>query len=150
MIEKFRIDRSPGFLLSRANASMRSRFNSALNEKGIEATAEQYGLLSIINENPGTIQSDIGVKSGKDKTNVTRMLKLLETRGFIKRKKDPEDSRVFRIFITNSGRNLLEKMRPLAVATNREALAGINPEEITRFMTILDKIHSNTAEGEKS
>jgi DNA-binding MarR family transcriptional regulator len=150
MNKNFRIDRSPGFLLSRANASMRSSFNSALNEKGIDATAEQYGLLSIINENPGTTQSDIGLKSGKDKTNVARMLKLLETRGSIKREKDPEDSRVFRIFITDSGRNLLKKMTPLAMDVNREALAGIDSGEITLFLAILDRIHSNTDEGEKA
>lgn len=78
MNNNFNINESLGFLISITNASIRTFFNRAIKKNGIEATAEQWGILNIVKESPGIIQNDIAGKSMKDKTNVTRILDLLE------------------------------------------------------------------------
>lgn len=140
----FEFKKSLGFLISITNASMRSFFNRAIKENDIEATAEQWGLLNIIQGSPGIIQSDIAEKSLKDKTNVTRMLDLLEKNRYIERKSDNNDRRLYRIYITSNGESLLKNLIPIANKINEKATQGLNKEELKIFIKVLNRINNNT------
>jgi MarR family transcriptional regulator, organic hydroperoxide resistance regulator len=144
MNRKFKLNKSLGFLLSKTNASMRIYFNKAIKENGLDATAEQWGLLNIIHEFPGIIQSNIAEKSMKDRTNITRMLDVLEKNRFIERKSDKDDRRLYRIYITDKGESLLKSLIPVAMSVNEKASYGLNKNELKIFIEILYKIYKNT------
>ncbi len=144
MIRKFNFNKSLGFLLSKTNASMRTYFNKAIKENSIDATAEQWGLLNIIQEFPGIIQSDIAEKSMKDRTNITRMLDLLEKNRLIERKSDRDDRRLYRIYITDKGETLLNSLIPVAMSVNEKASKRLSKNELKIFIEILNKIYNNT------
>lgn len=142
----FDLAESLGFLVSGANASMRAGFNRAIGEAGIAATAEQWGVLNIVRSSPGIIQSVLAERSMKDRTNVTRMLDLLEKNGHIERRSDADDRRSYRIYITAAGVSLLDRLRPLAVAVNKKATRGFTGEESRLLTGLLKKIHANMSE----
>ena len=139
----FNLAESLGFLVSGANASMRAGFNRAIGEAGIAATAEQWGVLNIVRASPGIIQSEIAERSMKDRTNVTRMLDLLEKNGHIERRADADDRRSYRIYITSSGEALLERLAPIADAVNMKAAKGLTAGERRLLGELLEKIHRN-------
>ena len=142
----FNLAGSLGFLVGRANAAMRAGFNRAIAGAGIAATTEQWGVLNIVRASPGIIQSVLAERSMKDRTNVTRMLDLLEKNGHIERRSDADDRRSYRIYITTAGEELLERLRPLAVAVNKKATRGFTGEERRLLTGLLKKIHANMSE----
>ncbi len=144
MAMDFDLSASTGFLLSRANSSLRAHFNRLIRESGIDATAEQWGLLNIIRSSPGIIQSELAERSMKDRTNVTRMLDLMSKRGLVVRKGDPADRRMFRLFITAGGESLLKQIAPLAVQANKTAVRGLARDEVKALAKLLTAIYHNT------
>lgn len=142
-MDDFNIKDSLGYLISKANGLMRINFTRRLNEEGLNATAEQWGILNIINAFPGLTQSEIAEKSLKDKTNVTRMLDVLEKNGNIERQADKKDRRAYRIFITSKGDELLQKMIPLAIESNEMAATGIEKEQLDQFKENLKTLLNN-------
>lgn len=142
----FDLTESLGFLVSRANASMRAGFNRAIGEAGIAATSEQWGILNIVRSSPGIIQSEIAERSIKDRTNVTRMLDLLERNGHIERRSDANDRRSYRIYITAAGVSLLDRLLPLAAAVNQKATRGFTGEDLRLLTGLLKRIHANMSE----
>jgi MarR family transcriptional regulator, organic hydroperoxide resistance regulator len=147
MKNAFNLETSLGYLMGRTHASMRMSFNRAIKEAGIEATAEQWGLLNIIKASPGIIQSELAERSIKDRTNVTRMLDVLETGGYIRRARDARDRRAYRISITEKGSALLLRLVPLAIRTNEEAARGLGAKEIQALTDMLDILYRNTKGG---
>lgn len=139
----FDLTGSLGFLVGRANAAMRAGFNRAIAGAGIAATTEQWGVLNIVRASPGIIQSEIAERSMKDRTNVTRMLDLLEKNGHIERRADADDRRSYRIYITSSGEALLERLAPIADAVNMKAAKGLTAGERRLLGELLEKIHRN-------
>ncbi len=140
----FDLNASTGFLLSRANSSLRAHFNKLIRESGIDATAEQWGLLNIIRSSPGIIQSELAERSMKDRTNVTRMLDLMAKRGLVERKDDPNDRRTFRLFITKNGESLLGQIAPLAARANKTAVRGLSRTDAKALAKLLTAIYHNT------
>ena len=139
----FNLAGSLGFLVGRANAAMRAGFNRAIAGAGIAATTEQWGVLNIVRASPGIIQSVLAERSMKDRTNVTRMLDLLEKNGHIERRADADDRRSYRIYITSSGEALLERLAPIADAVNMKAAKGLTAGERRLLGELLEKIHRN-------
>jgi len=143
-MDRFDLDTSLGFLLSRTNASMRAALNRAIRETGIDASAEQWGVLNIVAASPGITQSGIAERSLKDKTNITRMLDALEKAGYVERTSDNTDRRLYRIFITRKGESLLKGLIPLAQAVNDKAARGVPARELRAFTAVLERIYRNT------
>ena len=139
----FDINDSLGYLVSNANALIRLSFTHLINEKGLNATAEQWGILNVVKVFPGLTQSEIAEKVIKDKTNVTRMLDVLEKNGNIERQADKKDRRAHRIFITSEGEKLLDKLTPLASEINEIGANGTDKEDIRVLKDGLKKIIDN-------
>lgn len=75
----------------------------------LDITYPQYLVMMVLWENDGLPVNSIGEKLYLDSGTLTPLLKRLENKGFIERKRKKEDERVVEVFITESGRNLHEK-----------------------------------------
>lgn len=142
-MNNFNINDSLGFLLGQTNSLMRYQFNKRIKEKGFNTTVEQWGILNIVNTFPGITQSEIASKGRKDKTNITRMLDLLEKNGNVERKSSKNDRRQHNIYITNKGEKLLNDIIPISAEVNKLSVKGLNQEELVKFTSLLKKIHIN-------
>lgn len=74
-------------------------------------TSPRFYALTHINEEPGLSSSKLSDRLLCDKSNVTRIVKGLETEGFIVRKPHETDGRTLRLYLTESGSAVLAKVQ---------------------------------------
>ncbi len=84
--------------------------------------------------------SEIARRTHVDKAWISRSLNQLEEKRLIKRAIDKADSRCILITLTKRGSNLLEKVRPVAQASEGQMLTGLNR---AKFKTELDQLMEN-------
>jgi DNA-binding MarR family transcriptional regulator len=75
----------------------------------LDITYPQYLVMMVLWENDGLPVNHIGEKLYLDSGTLTPLLKRLEAKGFILRKRKKEDERVVEVFITESGKALQSK-----------------------------------------
>jgi DNA-binding MarR family transcriptional regulator len=119
---------------------MKTYFTKVIKQHGLHVTPEQWAVLVFVFKEPGTSQTEIAKRSLKDKTNVTRILDVLEKNGYITRKPDAHDRRRYRIYLTNDGETVLQQLIPIADDVNKTSSQGINEQELLKFKTLLNHI----------
>ncbi|WP_296717677.1 MarR family winged helix-turn-helix transcriptional regulator [Erythrobacter sp.] len=72
-----------------------------------------------------------------DKVAVNRAVKVLEERGLVARVANPVDGRSHLLALTEEGRSIHAEVMPLALATERDLLAGLDPDEVDAVRRVL-------------
>ena len=137
------IQDSPGFIIYRTALALKSALQRFFKENGYEITAEQWGIIRHLWEEEGLSQREIGEKASKDKPNITRMHDALEKKRFIFRQPDPRDRRKYCIYLTKEGRQLHERLFPLAQHLREKAIQNLAQQEINLLKATLNKIYRN-------
>jgi len=145
--ELFPIEELLGFWVYRMQTQGTALLGRRLRLAGYDITPEQFGVLARLREDQGMNQRQLGEKTLKDRHNVTRILNLLERRGYIERRPDITDKRIYRIFMTESGRDLQEKLTPIVTSHLDQLLDGLSPEELRTMRAILEHIVGNIEKG---
>jgi DNA-binding MarR family transcriptional regulator len=122
------------------------RFKTA----GYDITPEQFGVLARLRVQQGLNQSQLGDRMLKDRHNITRILNLLEKRGYIERRPDASDRRIFRIFLTESGREIQKELTPIVVKHLDELLDGVHDQDREAIRKILERIVANIQKCSRS
>lgn len=108
----------------------------------LEITYPQYLVMMILWNGDGLTVSHIGEKLFLDSGTLTPLLKRLETKGFIVRKRKKEDERVVEVFLADTGKELQKKA--CAIPGKIQEKIGIQPEELLELketvLKILNKI----------
>ncbi|ADU28993.1 MarR family winged helix-turn-helix transcriptional regulator [Evansella cellulosilytica] len=104
---------------------------------------EQNLIMLLLWEKDGQSQHQISQKLKKDKTNIARMAVNLEQKGFVHRVNCSEDRRSVKLFLTQEGRELGEKVIPIAEDFNDKVIHGISKEELKLLEETLTKISKN-------
>lgn len=73
-----------------------------------------FAILTLIANNPGITQVEIAKAAGRDKSSVTKTLRILEDQGLITRVRGEEDRRSYGSFVTESGTDLQRRMEQKA------------------------------------
>lgn len=136
-------DDSLGFLISKAHQFMKNHFTRLLKANQLDVTVEQWALVNIVCNAPGVSQSEISAITRTDKTSITRMLDLLEKKGYIVRKNDRHDRRMYRIHATTKGVKMVAAVAPLAEEVNRLSQSGLSHKEVRLLKTMLKRVRSN-------
>lgn len=69
-------------------------------------TADQFVFMSILDDEGGITQKELGKRAYSDANTTTNMLKLLEKRGLVERKTDVRDRRAIRVYLTPEGKEV--------------------------------------------
>jgi DNA-binding MarR family transcriptional regulator len=149
MAELFPIDELLAFWVYRVQtqggALLWRRFRAA----GYDITPEQFGVLARLREQEGVNQSQLGEKMLKDRHNLTRILNLLEKRGCIERRQDSADKRIYRLFLTESGKDLQEKLTPIVTGHLDQILDRVTTDDRKNMRRILEQIVGNIEKGSR-
>jgi len=115
------------------------RLSEAIARLASRTFETQFGLrntdlriLNILDGANGISVNEIARRAHVDKAWVSRSLRELEERGLVRRGADKSDSRVSIIDLTARGRGLLDKVRPVALASEARLLAGVDGESFKR------------------
>ncbi|WP_245629922.1 MarR family winged helix-turn-helix transcriptional regulator [Domibacillus robiginosus] len=104
---------------------------------------EQNLIMMLLWERDGRTQQELSERLEKDKTNITRMVSSLEQKGFIKRVTETCDRRSVRIFLTEAGTALQDKVIPVIETFHQTITAGITKKELDEVHRILTKMRAN-------
>jgi DNA-binding MarR family transcriptional regulator len=74
------------------------------------------------------------------KNTISALLRGLEEQGLIQRKLDPNDLRVFRILLTQAGRDLILTTAPRRLAGLNQLVAGLELDETKQLIRLLEKL----------
>ncbi|HEX6922897.1 MAG TPA: MarR family transcriptional regulator [Bacillales bacterium] len=114
-----------------------------LNLRMHEITPEQWTVLRFLGERDGITQKEISEVSGKDQPTVTRILNIMDRKGWIRRQANDEDRRSFLIFLTMDGRLLLEELSPVVEETFTKILDGVTRQDQETLKRILQQMDVN-------
>ena len=127
------IDQTVDYHLRSTLFAMRRMYNLLAAENGI-TQGIGYALVNIGKE--GIPATKIAPLMGMTSSSLSRLLKTMESDGFIYRKPDKADRRVVRIFLTKKGLKMREKIKNVVLAFNFELLEKISPEEMAVFSRV--------------
>ena len=77
-------------------------------EREVGLSTATWFLLSMLIEEDGISQGEVSHRFEVDPSRITRIAQRLQDEGLLRRKRDPEDNRVVRLYITEEGRLLIE------------------------------------------
>jgi DNA-binding MarR family transcriptional regulator len=143
LMSKSSSEYSLGYTIGKTNWYMKTLLNKLLREERCSITNEQWFVLKVINENPGSSQTEIAQRSQKDKTNVTRILDLLEKSAYIERRRDDRDRRMYRIHPTSEGKKVLKAVIPVTQRTDEICTNSLTKKQITEIIKLLDLVCTN-------
>lgn len=104
-----------------------------------------FALLSIDKE-VGTPSTFISNRMGMEATSLTRTLKTLEEKGFIYRKKNPEDGRGVLIYLTQLGKEKRELSKNAVLKFNEVLKENIDQDKLNTFIEVAEQINDLISE----
>ncbi|HEU5138650.1 MAG TPA: MarR family transcriptional regulator [Bacillales bacterium] len=114
-----------------------------LNLRFYDITPEQWTILRFLGERDGITQKELSEASGKDQPTVTRILNIMDRKGWIRRHSNSGDRRSFLIRLTMEGRILLDELQPVVEETFSAVLDGISSEDLEMLKRVLRQMDAN-------
>jgi DNA-binding MarR family transcriptional regulator len=133
--------RNLGFLMKDVTRLWVRHFESHAGEIGM--TLNQARALVLLSRNEGCTQARLAEVCEIDPMTLVRVLDRMEKDGFLERRPDPSDRRVYRLFLKPASDPLLAEINRIADRARGEALAGISSDERKQLMGLLERVHAN-------
>ena len=131
------------YTLESATKAYRRFAQARLSAAGIDITIDQWLVLKTIHESADVTLQQVGAAVFKDFASITRIVQLLERKGLLRRKPHPTDGRRSELVLTSAGASVIRTVEPIAQANRRQALHGIDADEVARLRAVLKRITEN-------
>ncbi|MBI1976975.1 MAG: MarR family transcriptional regulator [Candidatus Omnitrophica bacterium] len=118
---------------------MTQAYDEMMRPIGLRVT--QLGALSVMAQKGPMTMTQLAEESVTDRTTLTRNLRLLEKREFIVIKKG-KDQRQRNLEVTQKGRHILAKARPIWEKAQKNLLKQVGREHLDRLVTDLCRMVS--------
>ena len=120
-----------GYVLSDVARLMRTVFDRRARDIGL--TRAQWLVLTRLYRRPGASQSELAEMLEVDRASAGRMIDRMEKGGWLERRHDGEDRRIWRLYLTGEARRIHARMWKEAEATVEDALATLSLSERAQF-----------------
>jgi DNA-binding MarR family transcriptional regulator len=123
------------FLLSQLGHHSASVFADLIGSIGL--TPPHAGILRAIAAEPGRSQQALSGQLGLLPSRVVAFVDELEERGYVERRRNPDDRRLHALYLTASGKKLMSKIGDLGRQHDRVITAGLNAEQREKLHELL-------------
>jgi DNA-binding MarR family transcriptional regulator len=106
----------------------------------LNVTPGEYGLLSLVDANPGISQIDLAQVYGLDKSTLSQAVTRLHKRGLVRRTRSADDGRYYGLWLTPSGARLLAGARAHVEAQEKAMDHVLRPGERSQMLDMLARI----------
>lgn len=131
------------FAIYSANLAFGKAYKPILEELGLTYT--QYITVIALWEEDNQTVSGLGEKLFLESNTLTPILKKLESMGYLRRQRDPEDERQVLVSLTDAGRQLRER----AFSMNLLKATGLSPEEFPIMQKSVATLRDNLIKATK-
>jgi MarR family transcriptional regulator, transcriptional regulator for hemolysin len=132
------------FLIHDVAQLMRRHADRRARTRGM--TRAQWAVLVRLDRQPGINQNDLAQLTDVEPITVGRLIDRLEQAGFVERKPDPKDRRIWRLFLTPAARPVLGEITEFRRVLNRELSDGIEPAALATALSALKTMRCNLSQ----
>lgn len=115
------------------------------NIQDLGLTGAQFDVIAQLSQNEGISQQGLSEKLLVTKGNVCGLLGRMEEKGWVRRENDPEDRRAHRLYLTDEGRELAERVMPAQERFMADQMSVFTDEEQTTFRSLLRRLDKSLA-----
>jgi DNA-binding MarR family transcriptional regulator len=119
---------------------------NAFKAHQLDLTKEQMIVLKKLHVEDGLNQNKLAFLVLRDKSSLARLLRKMEEKGYISRKQCKDDKRCNNVFLTELGKQVFTKAKPIIREVIQTIEKNISLDEKKAFISILKKIQSNFGE----
>lgn len=142
------LDRDPLVLIHDVARLMRTRADARARAFGM--TRAQWMILVRLENQPGMSQNELAALIEVEPITVARLVDRLEGRGFVERRADPTDRRIWRLHLTPTAGPMLKEIARVRRELNETLVAEIPAKELESVIDCLLQMKCNlTAEQRK-
>jgi DNA-binding MarR family transcriptional regulator len=127
-----------GYQLRRAQVAVFQHFSESMG--ALDITPGQFGMLAVINSNPGLSQTQLGNALGIDRSTVVAMIDRLEARDLVIRATAPNDRRSHALRLSDQGLALFKKLQDLVRAHERHISRALAPDDQRLLIRLLERV----------
>ncbi|MEM6663593.1 MAG: MarR family transcriptional regulator [Pseudomonadota bacterium] len=135
---------SVGFLIHDVSRNMRAWFDARAQALGL--TRAQWRVLIHLTVREGANQTELAEILEIDTVSLGRHIDRLQRDNWLERRPDPTDRRAWRIYLSETRRPVLTKMKDLAAEIEEAALAGLSEQERAVLIAALTRIKQNVTD----
>lgn len=133
-------EETPAILLQNLARIARTRLGEVLASHGIHPG--QDSLLLALWSEPGLKPGALAERLQVEPATITRMISRLERGGLVRRERDPDDGRAWRITATDRSRLLEPVVRQAWLHLDQLCLETLGPEDSAQLLTMLRRLNS--------
>lgn len=137
-------------VLAPQSLGYRIKLLSQLLARTFQERLEPFGLtpfhwvvLCCLWQEDGLATSTLGERLQQVGGTLTGVLDRMEERGLVRRERDSRDRRIWRIWLTEAGKQLEEELPPIALEIREKAMAGISKTEQELLSKLIDQAIAN-------
>ena len=133
---RFKLENQLCFPLYAAARKVTGLYTPYFHDLGITYT--QYVVFMVLWEQDGITIGELGHRLRLDSGTLTPLLKKMEEKGYVTRKRSSEDERIVRIYLTDNGRSVQDTL--MDVPEKVGCCIDLTPEEAATLYGLLYKI----------
>jgi len=134
-------EKTPFMVIHDLSKIFHCRLRRLAEESGLNESYRH--ILFHLSHQDGVTQLDLAEMTRLKPPTISVTLQKMQEEGYVERKRDEEDLRNTRVFITERGRAFNETAKNLVESLDATAIAGFNEEEIKQLMAMLVRIREN-------
>jgi DNA-binding MarR family transcriptional regulator len=137
------VERSLGFLLNDVSRLMRQRFDERARKLGL--TRAQWRVLGHLRHYEGINQGALAEILEVETVTLGRHIDRLEDAGWLERRRDPSDRRVWRLHLAEKSRPTIDRLTDLSAEVREFALTGLSTVDRESLIDTLQTMKNNLA-----
>jgi DNA-binding MarR family transcriptional regulator len=141
-----RLERLHIFLMEQVVKQYRKMATQYFREHKAGISVDHWVILKRISENDGCSQVEVAESTVKDAPSMTRYIDKLVNEKLIVKQLDPEDRRRYMLFITDKGRQLIDRLLPIVQEYRARATQGFSETEKKTLIALLQRMHQNLSD----
>lgn len=127
-----------GYLLKHAELRFAQLTSAELEPLGI--SPREWAALNCLDEQHGLSQREVAELLGIDRTRMVALVDELQTKGWVKRRPQPDDRRKNIVTLTSKGRDLMQRAGHLIEGCERRFLAVLSESDAEHLKQALDAV----------
>jgi len=127
-----------GYQLRLAQRAIFDDFADAMGE--LEVSPGLFGMLVIIEANPGLKQTELAHAAHLDRSSLVPALDKLEARRLVTRRASPDDRRVNGLWLTSEGSALLKRLKQRVARHEQRLARNLSPVERETLVALLRRL----------
>ncbi len=136
------------FELHSAARLLRRNFDRRARAHGLSRS--RWQVLWVLSREEGLKQTELADRLDVAPISLARQLDILEKDGLVRRCRDEQDRRCFRIYLTGEAAPALAILQELAQETRQEALVGFSEADVLQLQQLLSRMRNNLSSEERT